>query len=88
MRESSQLERPILTAVYEKYEGGGAEAFPVRFRVEVAEGGQWAQFTFETVRINTGVEEAQFELRLAPGTREVSPEDLSADFLPVEEDGR
>jgi hypothetical protein len=86
IRRESQLEAPLLVAEYEKYEGKGAEAFPVHVTVRLQEGGQWARFVFETVRINTEVAPATFDLRIPAGTRELAPEDLSPDFLPEAEE--
>ncbi len=85
VRRASQLEAPLLVAEYERYEGKGAEAFPVHVTVRLPQGGQWTRFVFETVRINQDVAPATFELKVPAGTREVAPEDLSPDFLPEAE---
>jgi hypothetical protein len=85
VRERSQLEPLMLAADYEAFEGKGTEAFPVKVKISVAEGGQWARFVFEMVRINTGTTDKQFELRIPAGTREISPAELSPDFLPEAE---
>jgi hypothetical protein len=85
IRHETQLEAPVLIAVYDAYEGSGVEAFATRVRVTLPEGGQWAEFTFSTVRINTGVEAGVFTATIPPGTRELSPEDLTPDFLPEAE---
>ncbi len=87
-RRKSQLEPPVLIAEYTDYEGKGAEAFPFKVRVTLPGEEQWARFDFETVRLNTGVAGGLFDLRVPPGTRELAPEDLTPDFLPVAEDGR
>jgi hypothetical protein len=86
IRRESQLEAPLLVAEYEKYEGKGAEAFPVHVMVRLQTDGQWARFVFETVRINADVGLATFELKVPEGTRELRPEELSPDFLPEAED--
>jgi hypothetical protein len=87
IREKTQLETPILVATYLEYEGEGAEAFPVKVRVDVEEAGQWARFEFETVSLNTEVEASQFEVRIPEGTQQLAPEDLTPDFLPEDEPG-
>jgi hypothetical protein len=86
IRESTQLEEPILVAIYQEFEGKGKEAFPVEVHVDLTVDGQWAEFSFETIRINTEVEPKVFVASIPEGTRELDPEDLSPDFLP-EEDG-
>ncbi len=86
VRRTSQLEAPILIATYEDYEGSGADAFPVKVRVDLPEAGQWTHFNFRTVRINTGADLKLFELDVPPGTRELTPEELTPDFLPEAED--
>ena len=83
MRRDSQLESPILVANYEKYEGKGAEAFAVEVMVEMLESEQWARFVFETVRINSELAADVFDIKIPEGTRELAPEDLPPDFLPV-----
>jgi hypothetical protein len=85
VRRGSQLEEPILVAVYENYEGDGAEAFPIWVKVELQEGGQWAQFRFRSVRINHAVKPSAFAVRVPPGTRNVDPRELTPDFLPEEQ---
>lgn len=85
IRRATQLERPILTATYEAYEGRGAKAFPVKVKVDMGDNGEWARFDFGTVRINTEVNDDVFRLRIPQGTRELAPEELTPDFLPEEE---
>lgn len=84
IREATQLEEPILVALYQEFEGKGNEAFPVEVHVDLSVEGQWAEFSFETVRINTEVEPNVFVASIPQGTRELDPEDLSPDFLPEE----
>ncbi len=86
IRRSSQLEDPLLVAEYVRYEGDGAKAFPIEIRISMATAGQWASFTFNTVRINDDVDDALFAIRVPPGTREIAPGELNPDFLPLEED--
>lgn len=85
IRQSSQLETPILVAEYEQYEGRGAEAFPVKVKVTLREGGQWASFNFATIRINDEVPDHMFRIKIPTGTRELAPDQLTPDFLPVED---
>ena len=56
--------------------------------VRLKDDGQWARFVFQTVRINTEVALATFDLKVPAGTRELRPEELSPDFLPEAEDER
>jgi hypothetical protein len=86
VRRTSQLETPILVADYEEYEGKGADAFPVKVRVDLPESGQWTRFNFHLIRINTGADLKLFDLRVPPGTRVLSPEELTPEFLPEAED--
>lgn len=85
IRESTQLEEPILIATYLEFEGKGNKAFPVEVHMDLSTDGQWAQFSFETIRINTEVKPSVFVASIPEGTRELDPEDLQPDFLPVEE---
>jgi hypothetical protein len=88
IRRRLQLEVPILVASYEEYEGKGFQAFPVEVRVDLVEDGQWARFDFETVRINTDVGMEVFQIHVPEGTREMAPEELTADFLPEDNEDR
>lgn len=88
IRRESQLEAALLVAEYERYEGKGAEAFPVHVTVRMPRDGQWARFVFETLRINTEIPSASFDLKVPEGTRELAPEDLTPDFLPEAQDER
>jgi len=86
VRRRTQLEPPLLTAIYHAYEGKGEKAFPVDVEVRLEAGGQWARFVFETARINTEVKPEVFTLRVPEGTTELDPEDLTPDFLPEADD--
>ena len=86
VREKSQLEVPILIAEYLTYEGKGEEAFPVEVAVDMVAAGQWARFSFETVKINGAVSPELFTVNVPVGTRELDPEDLNPDFLPEAEE--
>ncbi len=82
VRRRSQLEKPILIADYEDYEGKGAEAFPVKVKVTMPADEQWARFDFRLIRINTEVSPDLFRIDVPAGTRELSPDELTPDFLP------
>jgi hypothetical protein len=86
VRRETQLEAPILVAEYGTYEGTGAKAFAVEVSVRMTEGGQWAQFSFETVRLNGDVSPDLFTINVPEGTREIPPEDVTSDFLPEAEE--
>jgi hypothetical protein len=85
IRQASQLEAPLLVAEYGRYEGKGADAFPAEVSVTMSGTGEWARFRFDTVRLNGEVAASTFTLSIPAGTREVAPEALTPDFLPVEE---
>lgn len=86
VRRKTQLEAPLLTAIYHAYEGKGDKAFPVDVEVRLPEGDQWARFSIETARINTEVKPKVFEMHVPEGTKELAPEDLTPDFLPEADD--
>jgi len=82
IRDHNQLETPTLVATYGGYEGKGPKAFPTEVRVDVPVDSSWATFQFETVRINGDVDAAAFRLTVPAGTREISLQQLTPDFLP------
>ena len=86
VRRESQLETPMLIAVYERFEGKGASALPGEITVEMPETSQWARFTFETTRVNGDVSPGAFHIQVPAGTRNIAPEELSPDFLPEAEE--
>jgi hypothetical protein len=85
VRGKTQLEEPILFAEYGAYEGSGPDAFPAEVAVHLREGGQWARFSFETIRLNGEVSPGLFTLNVPGGTREIQAEDVRPDFLPEAE---
>ncbi len=87
IRRESQLEAPLLVAEYEKYEGKGAEAFPVHVTVRLREDGQWARFVFQTVRINTEIVAGDLRSQDAGGNARAAPRGAVARF-PARSGGR
>jgi hypothetical protein len=86
LRRETQLEAPILVARYDGFEGKGAKAFPTRIEIEVPEEGEWARFSFNTVRLNQDLAPDLFDLTVPEGTREIAPDSLDPGFLPEEKE--
>jgi len=86
IRRETQLETPVLIAAYAHYEEGGRFEIPGQIKVEIPETSQWAEFTLETTRVNGDVAPKAFSINVPSGTKDVSPSDLTPDFLPEAED--
>jgi len=86
IRRASQLEAPVLIAQYSHFEEGGRFEIPGEIKVEIPETSQWAEFILETTRVNGEVAPKAFSINVPAGTKNVSPADLTPDFLPEAED--
>jgi hypothetical protein len=86
IRRESQLESPVLIAQYARFEEGGRFQIPEQIKVEIPETSQWAEFTLETTRVNGEVAPKAFSINVPSGTKEVTPSELTPDFLPEAED--
>ena len=86
IRRESQLETPVLIAEYSHFEEGGRFEIPGQIKVQIPETSQWAEFTLETTRVNGDVAPKAFSINVPSGTKDVSPSDLTPDFLPEAED--